>query len=59
MSVQIHNLEVFDDLSRNRQEDLCDQATNFIDFEQGLDWTLEMVVHEVKRQNAERMTQVG
>jgi hypothetical protein len=42
-----------------RQEDLDDQAENFIDFEQGLDWTFGMVGHEVKRQTAERPTQVG
>jgi hypothetical protein len=27
-------------LIRKRQEDLDDQAENFIDFEQGLDWIL-------------------
>jgi hypothetical protein len=43
VSVQLHYPEVFDDSSGNRQEDLGDQAKNFIDFEQGLDWTLGMV----------------
>jgi hypothetical protein len=42
-----------------RQEDLGDQAENFIDFEQGLDWTFGMVGHEVKRQNEKRLTLVG
>jgi hypothetical protein len=59
VSVQLHYPEVFDGSSGNKQEDLGDQAKNFIDFEQGLDWTLGMVGHEVKRQTAERPTQVG
>jgi hypothetical protein len=59
VSVRIHYPKVFDDSSGNRQEDLGDQAENFIDFEQGLDWTFGMVRHEVKRQTAERPTQVG
>jgi hypothetical protein len=40
-----------------RQEDLDDEIENFIDFEQGFDWTFGMVGHEVKRQTVERMTQ--
>ena len=59
MSVQLHYLEVFDGLSGNRQEDLGDQADNFSDFEQRLDWTFRMVGHKVKRQIAEGSTQVG
>jgi hypothetical protein len=59
VSVRLHYPEVFDDSSGNKQEDLGDQAKNFIDFEQGLDWTFGMVGHEVKRQTAERPTQVG
>jgi hypothetical protein len=41
------------------QEDLDDQAENFIDFEQGLDLTFGIARHEGKRQNAERPNQVG
>jgi hypothetical protein len=40
VSVRLHYLEVFDSSSGKIQEDLDDQAKNFIDFEQGLDWTL-------------------
>jgi hypothetical protein len=42
----------------NRQEDLGDQAENFIDFEQGLDWSFGVAGHEDKRQTAEGPTQV-
>ena len=59
MSVQLHYLEVFDGLSENKQEDISDQADNFSDFEQRLDWTFGMVGHKVKRQIAEGSTQVG
>jgi hypothetical protein len=59
MSVRVHYLEVFDDSSRNKQKDLSDQAKKFSDFEQGLDWTLGMARHEVRRQIAGRSTQVG
>jgi hypothetical protein len=38
VSVQIHYPEVFDDSLGRGQEDLDDQAKNFIAFEQGLDW---------------------
>jgi hypothetical protein len=41
---------------KKRQEDLDDEVDNFIDFEQGLDWTFGMVRHEVKRQTTERLT---
>jgi hypothetical protein len=37
VSVKIHYSEVFNSSSRNIQEDISDQAENFIDFEQGLD----------------------
>jgi hypothetical protein len=59
VSVNLHYPEVLDGSSGNIQEDLGDQADNFIDLEQGLDWTLGMVGHEVKRQTVERPTQVG
>jgi hypothetical protein len=39
VSVRIQYSEVFDGSSGNKQEDLDDQAKNFSDFEQGLDWT--------------------
>jgi hypothetical protein len=39
VSVQIHYLEVFDGSLGKRREDLGDQAENFIDFEQRLNWT--------------------
>jgi hypothetical protein len=42
----------------NRKEDLDDQADNFIDFEQGLDWSFGVVGHENKRQTEEGSTQV-
>jgi hypothetical protein len=45
-------------LVRNRQEDLDDQAKNFIDFGQGLDWYFGVAEHEDKRQTAEGPTQV-
>jgi hypothetical protein len=45
-------------LVRNKQEDLDDQAENFIDFEQRLDGTFEVAGHEDKRQTAEGSTQV-
>jgi hypothetical protein len=41
----------------DKQEDLGDQVENFIDFEQGLDWTFRVVGHEDKRQTTEGLTQ--
>jgi hypothetical protein len=41
-------------LVEKRQEDIDDQAENFIDFEKGLDWTFGMVRHEGKKQTVER-----
>jgi hypothetical protein len=59
VSVHLHYLEVFDGSSGNIQENLNDQAENFIYFEQGLDWTLKKDKHEVKRQTAKSPNQVG
>ena len=41
----------------HRLENLDDQTEDFIDFEQGLDWTFRMAKYEGKRQNAEGPTQ--
>jgi hypothetical protein len=59
VSVRIHYPEVFDNSSGNKQEDLSDQADNFSDFKQGLDWTFGMVGHGGKRQTTKRSTRVG
>jgi hypothetical protein len=59
VSVRLHYPEVFNGSSGNRQKDLGYQANNFIDFEQGIDWTVGMVGHEGKRQFVERPTQFG
>jgi hypothetical protein len=56
VNVRPHYPEVFDGSPGNRQEDLGDQAENFSDFEQGLDWTFRMVGNEGKRETAEGMT---
>jgi hypothetical protein len=59
MSVQLHYPEVFDDSSGNIPYDLGDQAENFSDFEQGLDWNFDMARHEGKRQTTEGLIQFG
>ena len=58
MSVRLHYPEVFDSSSGTDKRILVISAENFIDFEQGLDWSCGVVGHEEKRQTIEGTTQV-
>jgi hypothetical protein len=50
--------EVFDGSLGKDKRILMISAENFIDFEQGLDWSFGVARHEDKRQTAEGPTQV-